>query len=94
MYYVYILQSLKFNIFYYGYTKNLEKRVNEHNSGKTQFTKGHIPWDLVWYAGFKSKQKAKDFELYLKSGSGKAFAYKRLVDVVSKKDGVVKNQVF
>ena len=25
------------------------------------------------------KQKAKDFELYLKSGSGKAFAYKRLV---------------
>ena len=34
---------------------------------------------LVYYCAFTDKQKAKDFELYLKSGSGKAFAYKRLV---------------
>ena len=86
MYYVYILQSSKSNILYYGYTADLRKRFNEHNSGKSRFTKGHIPWKLVWYSAFDHEQKAKDFELYLKSGSGKAFVYKRLVDVAFRKD--------
>lgn len=79
MYYVYILKSSKSHILYYGYTTDLKKRVEEHNNGNTKFTKGHLPWKLIWYSAFKDKQKAKDFELYLKSGSGKAFAYKRLV---------------
>jgi len=79
MYYVYILESSKSDILYYGYTGNLRKRVEEHNTGQTKFTKGHISWKLVWYCAFENKQKAKDFELYLKSGSGKAFVYKRLV---------------
>ena len=58
----------------------------EHNSGKSKFTKGHLPWELVWYSAFKNKKKAENFELYIKSGSGKAFVYKRLVDVALKKD--------
>lgn len=81
MYYVYILKSSKSKILYYGYTTDLRKRFKEHNNGKSQFTKGHIPWELVFYSAFTSEKKAKDFELYLKSGSGKAFVYKRLVDV-------------
>lgn len=48
-------------------------------------TKPHIPWRLVWYGAFETLQQAKDFERYLKSGSGKAFAYKRLVNVALKK---------
>jgi len=86
MYYVYILQSSKSSIRYYGYTIDLRKRFREHNSGKSNFTKGHMPWKLVWYAAFDNIKKAKDFELYLKSGSGKAFVYKRLVDVALSKD--------
>jgi len=54
--------------------------------GSSKFTKGHLPWKLVFYSAFPNKQKAKDFELYLKSGSGKAFVYKRLVNVASAKD--------
>jgi len=88
MYYVYILQSSKSKTFYYGYTNYLKKRIKEHNAGRTKFTKGHIPWKLVWYCVFIEKQKAKDFELYLKSGSGKAFVYKRLVNLALAKDGV------
>ena len=86
MYYVYILRSSKSNILYYGYTEDLKKRFSEHNNGKSKFTKGHLPWKLVFYCAFVNKQKAKDFELYLKSGSGKAFVYKRLVDVALVKD--------
>ena len=87
MYYTYILRSSKSDIFYYGYTRGLRRRLLEHNSGQTKFTKGHAPWKLVWYCAFESLQMAKDFELYLKSGSGKAFVYKRLV-AVAKDDKV------
>jgi len=86
VYYVYILKSSKSGLLYYGYTADLKKRLSEHNAGKSRFTKGHLPWRLVWYSAFEDKDKAKDFELYLKSGSGKAFVYKRLVNVALKKD--------
>ena len=86
MHYVYILKSSKSGILYYGYTVDLRKRFKEHNSGKSKFTKGHIPWKLVFYCAFVDEQKARDFELYLKSGSGKAFVYKRLVNVALVKD--------
>lgn len=46
-----------------------------------------LPWKLVHYSAFENKKLAKDFELYLKTGSGKAFAYKRLLNSgVLKKD--------
>jgi len=86
MHYVYVLKSSKSGILYYGYTSDLKRRIEEHNNGKTKFTKGHMPWKLSWYCGFESKKMAKNFELYIKSGSGKAFVYKRLVSVALKKD--------
>jgi len=86
MYYIYILKSSKSKILYYGYTVNLKKRLLEHNSGTSIFTKGHLPWKLVWYCAFENIKKAKDFELYLKSGSGKAFVYKRLVEALAKNE--------
>ena len=79
MYYVYILKSSKSGKLYYGYTDNLKRRIKEHQEGKSKYTKGHLPIRLAFYSAFKSKKTAKDFELYLKSGSGKAFTYKRLV---------------
>ena len=86
MYYTYILKSSKSPIFYYGSTCNLKKRVYEHNSGLSKSTKPYKPWTLEWYCGFPTKKQAEDFELYLKSGLGKAFAYKRLVALA--KDGL------
>jgi predicted GIY-YIG superfamily endonuclease len=79
MHYTYILYSSKSKIFYYGHTSDLKKRLVEHNNGISLATKPHRPWKLVWYCAFPTLKGAKDFELYLKSGSGKAFAYKRLV---------------
>ncbi len=86
MYYTYILRSSKSRIFYYGHTDNLKKRFDEHNQGLATATKPYRPWKLVFYAAFETLQQAKDFERYLKTGSGKAFAYKRLVSVALKKD--------
>ena len=86
MYYTYILLSSKSHIFYFGSTNNLKGRLKYHNEGRVKSTKSHIPWRLVWYAGFETEKEARDFELYLKTGSGKAFAYKRLISVVLAKD--------
>ena len=86
MVYTYILISKKEHKFYFGSTKDLPERIKLHNDGKVQSTKYGIPWNLVWYGAFSSEKEARDFEIYLKSGSGKSFAYKRLISVALKKD--------
>jgi len=85
MHYVYILWSSKSKNFYFGYTDDLQKRVAQHNKGLSKSTAPYKPWRLVFYASFETQKLAKDFEQYIKTGSGKAFAYKRLVDVALKK---------
>jgi len=79
MYYTYILKSSNSNKFYFGWTIDLRKRLQDHNQGLNRSAKYSIPWALVFYAAFETENLAKDFELYLKSGSGKSYAYKRLV---------------
>jgi predicted GIY-YIG superfamily endonuclease len=87
MYYTYILWSQKSKDFYYGYSEDLEKRFEEHNKGLSQSTAPYRPWKLVFYAAFETQKLAKDFEKYLKTGSGKAFAYKRFLNTEAlKKD--------
>ncbi|MFC1574112.1 GIY-YIG nuclease family protein [Candidatus Latescibacterota bacterium] len=78
-YYVYILQSLSDpEHFYTGFTENLEQRFQEHNEGKSPHTKKHKPWRIKTTIAFTEKKKAFDFERYLKTSSGRAFAKKRL----------------
>lgn len=86
MFYTYILKSSRSDLFYTGYTKDLRKRIEEHNSGLSFASKPYAPFKLVFYAAFETEKMAKDFELYLKSGSGKAFTNKRLVMKSLKKD--------
>ena len=86
MYYVYILKSSKSGKYYVGWTSDLKRRFQEHNQGLSFATKPYTPWKLVFYASFENQKLAKDFELYLKSGSGKAFTNKRLVSEALKKD--------
>ncbi len=79
MYYVYLLRSINTpNKKYIGYTKNLKQRFNAHNIGNSTYTNKNKPWELDAYFAFKCKQRAVDFEKYLKSGSGNAFANKRI----------------
>lgn len=86
MYYCYILLNSKSHLFYFGSTNELKVRIKLHNDGKVSSTKPHAPWELIWYGAFVTEEEARDFERYLKSGSGKAFAYKRLVSVTLMKD--------
>ncbi|NKF32880.1 GIY-YIG nuclease family protein, partial [Pseudomonas sp. BGM005] len=60
-------------------TADLKQRLSAHNAGKSTRTAKFAPWNLLWYCAFPDKHKALEFERYLKSHSGRAFAGKRLV---------------
>src|SRR5579859_4904220 len=79
MWYVYIIRSVNFpDQEYIGATADLKRRLPEHNAGKSTHTAKFKPWVLVWYCAFPDKHKALEFEKYLKSHSGRAFAKRRL----------------
>jgi predicted GIY-YIG superfamily endonuclease len=61
-----------------GITSDLKRRLAEHNAGKSPHTSKFTPWRLISYVAFSNERKAAEFELYLKSGSGRAFANRRL----------------
>ena len=79
MKYVYILRSISFPDHYYtGVTDNLKMRLTEHNAKKVSHTSKYVPWQLKTYIAFSDEKQAFEFEKYLKSASGRAFAKKRL----------------
>jgi len=78
MYYVYILKSEKDKNFYVGYSKDLKKRVKEHNDGKVPSTKKRIPFNLVYYEASLNQQDATHREKYLKTSWGKKYIKNRL----------------
>ncbi len=61
---------------------DLKQRLEDHNSGKSAHTSKFRPWRLVTYLppnmAFSDRMKAESFERDLKSGSGHAFAKRRL----------------
>jgi len=75
MHCVYILKSKKDGSKYYvGLTNNLKRRLSQHNDVPTNsYTIKHAPWKIETYIAFEKKEGAEQFEIYLKSPSGKAF---------------------
>lgn len=73
MYIVYILHSISFNRTYTGMTNNLERRLNEHNTGKNKSTKGFVPWRVISKESFSTRTEARNKEKYFKSGVGREF---------------------
>ncbi len=76
MYYVYVLGSENFDQSYIGMTDDLKGRLKDHDSGKSSHTAKFKPWKIICYFAFTNKKVAANFEQYLKSGSGRAFARK------------------
>lgn len=76
--YVYVLQSQKDKKWYTGSTGDLRKRFNEHNSGKSVWTKNRGPFILIYYEACQNGDDAKSREKYLKSGMGKRYLKNRL----------------
>jgi len=75
--YVYILESVRNPKKYYvALTKQLERRLAEHDHGNSFYTKSLRPWNLDTAFWFKEGEKAILFEKYRKKQSGRAFCSK------------------
>lgn len=77
-YVVYILKCAN-GQYYTGYTTNIKNRLVAHGKGEVSFTNDKLPVELVHLSIFANKQKAYDFERYLKTGSGAAFRNNRFI---------------
>jgi len=66
MFYVYIIKSKSRGVLYIGSTRDLNKRLQEHNSGKNCSTKPYIPWVLVYSESYFSREDAIEREQKLK----------------------------
>jgi putative endonuclease len=73
MHFVYVLRSQNFPKSYVGMTNNIERRIQEHNSGKHVYTKRHLPWDVIWKEQYDTLKDARVREKYLKSAAGRKF---------------------
>jgi len=71
MYFIYILQSIKDNRTYIGYTNNLAGRLKKHNSGQVIATKYRRPLKLLFSESYATSKEAKKRESWWKSGSGR-----------------------
>jgi putative endonuclease len=79
MWYVYILKSKTKPFIYTGYTKNIKRRIGEHNAGLCLSTRPYKPFSLEVFVAVKTKKKAIQLEKYFKTGSGIAILKKRIL---------------
>lgn len=79
---VYILYSKKFIKHYTGFTSNIIERFKSHNSLETKgYTLKFRPWEVIYVELFYSKSDAMKREKYLKSGVGREFIQKFILNL-------------
>jgi len=71
MYYVYILYSEKFKRTYIGQSDDIERRLVQHNKGKVKSTKPYIPYRIIYFEEYETREEALSKEKYYKTFSGR-----------------------
>jgi len=70
-YYVYVLKSLSKDFIYVGITRDLRKRLKEHNNEEELSTKHYTPFKIIFYEAYSNEKDVKRREEYLKTTKGK-----------------------
>ena len=82
-YIVYVLLSKVTRKSYVGFTDNLNRRIKEHNNGKSLYTRNFAPWKIVYTEEVDGYTEARIREKYLKSASGRKRVLKKIFDNIS-----------
>jgi len=69
-YYVYILKSKIVDRYYVGSTRNLERRLTEHNNRRKHWTSRFQPWEMIYSEECDTRAEAMKREKWLKSKNG------------------------
>lgn len=71
MWTVCVIKSLVNKRLYTGSTNNLERRLSEHNSGKSRYTRTTKPFILVYKEEHPTRLEARSQEKFYKTGKGR-----------------------
>jgi putative endonuclease len=77
MYYVYVLHSSSYQGLYIGYSRNLRRRLAEHEAGDSISTRRRGPWRLIYYEAYLDEGDALGREKFLKSGAGREYLHRQ-----------------
>lgn len=66
MWFVYIIKSTINNTYYIGSTDNIERRLDEHNRGKSKYTRTLRPFVLMFKQEFATLSEARSVEYKIK----------------------------
>jgi len=77
-YYTYVLKSRKDGRFYIGWSEDLRLRVEQHNKGQVEATRGRRPLELIYYEACLSREEAIKREKSLKTGFGRKYLKRRI----------------
>ena len=72
-YFVYVLQSERDGSYYVGHTADLEERIQRHNEGRSLYTKGRVPWELLYQEKFGLRSDASKREREIKGKKDRAY---------------------
>jgi len=86
-YCVYVLLSLKDNLFYIGFTTDLKRRLTEHFHGQSAATAPRLPFRLIFCEYYLSETDARRREDYFKTTAGKRALKLMLVDTLNQTKG-------
>ena len=79
LYYIYLIKRVDENRYYLGFTSNLKRRFQEHNSNKGCKTTEGYKWKLIYYEAYETSSLARKREVQLKRNRGsKRALYNRL----------------
>ncbi|KKT01009.1 MAG: GIY-YIG catalytic domain protein [Candidatus Nomurabacteria bacterium GW2011_GWA2_43_15] len=86
MFFVYVLKSQSYKKSYVGHTDNLDRRLKEHNSGRNNFTRRYMPWNIVYTEKYDNIDDAVKREKFLKTTTGRRFLKKIFVKIIGKEN--------
>ena len=78
MFVVYVLKSVKDGRHYIGYTNDLERRLSDHNRGKSRSVRNRGPFEIIYKEVCSDEILAKERERQIKSYKG-GEAFKKLI---------------
>ena len=70
MYYLYVLRSLRDGMLYTGVTKDLQRRLREHQAGKTRSLRFRRPLALIYSETYPTRREAAARERFFKTPEG------------------------
>ncbi len=78
MFYAYVLKSINHDYLYKGHCENLQKRLEQHNSGMTASIKPYLTFKIIYFEEFSTLGEAIEREKYFKSSAGRKYLKTKL----------------